>query len=60
MYQIMVSTAGNALNKGYPITAQQIASLCKEFDAETGGWYKNRDMVREADRALEYVYRNRS
>ena len=60
MYQIMVATSGNAVSKGYPITAQQIASLCKEFDAETGGWYKNRDMVREADRALEYVYRNRS
>ena len=60
MYQIMVAICGNAISKGYPITAEQVATLCKEFDSVTGGWYKNRDMVKESDRALEYVYRNRS
>ena len=60
MYQIMVAVCGNAVSKGYPITAEQVATLCKEFDGVTGGWYKNRDMVKESDRALEYVYRNRS
>ena len=36
MYQIMVAIAGHAVAKGYPITASQIATLCKEFDSETG------------------------
>jgi hypothetical protein len=58
MYQIMVALAGNAVKKQYPITAIQIAKLCSEFDAETGNWYKNRPLDKEADRALEYVYKN--
>lgn len=58
MYQIMVATAGNAIKNGYPITAKQIAELCKEFDNETGMWYTNRPLEKEADRAVEYAYRN--
>ena len=58
MYQIMVATAGNAIKNKYPITAQEITSLCRELDVETGNWYKSRPMEKEADRALEYVYKN--
>lgn len=58
MYQIMVALAGNAVKRGYPITASQIADLCKEFDRDTGNWYENRPLTVEADRALEYIYRN--
>lgn len=58
MYQIMVATAGNAIKKKYPITAREIAILCKQFDIDTGNWYENRPLETEADRALEYVYRN--
>lgn len=58
MYQIMVAIAGNAVKRGYPITAQEIENLCREFDKETGNWYENRPMRVEADRALEYIYRN--
>ena len=58
MYQIMVALAGNAIKKEYPITADEIAVLCREFDADTGNWYANRPMQKEADRALEYVYKN--
>lgn len=58
MYQIMVALAGNALQNQYPITAQQIAELCRELDLETGNWYDNRPLEIEADRALEYAYRN--
>lgn len=58
MYQIMVATAGNAVSKGYPITAREIEELCRQFDLETGNWYENRPMSVEADRALEYIYRN--
>ena len=58
MYQIMVALAGNALKNQYPITAQQIADLCRELDFDTGNWYGNRPLEVEADRALEYAYRH--
>ena len=58
MYQIMVAIAGSAVKRSYPITAQQIAELCKQFDMENGNWYDNRPLDKEADRALEYIYRN--
>jgi len=58
MYQIMVAIAGNAVGRKYPITADEITKLCREFDTETGNWYKNRPLDKEADRAIEYVYRN--
>ena len=58
MYQIMVAIAGNAIKKQYPITANEISKLCRELDMETGNWYKNRPLDKEADRALEYVYKN--
>jgi hypothetical protein len=54
MYQIMVSIASNAMRRGYPITAREIVTLCKEIDLETGSWYSKRDMVTEASRAIEY------
>lgn len=58
MYQIMIATAGNAIEKGYPITANEIESLCKQFDADNGNWYANRPIEKEANNALEYVYKN--
>ena len=58
MYQIMVATAGNAIKRKYAITAEEITKLCREFDTDTGNWYKNRPLDKEADRALEYVYKN--
>ena len=58
MYQIMIALAGNAIAKGYPISPNQIAQMCTELDMETGNWYENRPLDKEADRALEYIYRN--
>ena len=58
MYQIMVAVAGNATSKKYAISADEISQLCRQFDTDTGNWYKNRPMDKEADRALEYVYKN--
>ncbi len=58
MYQIMVALAGNAVRNKYPITSAEISQLCREFDLDTGNWYANRPMDKEADRALEYVYKN--
>ena len=58
MYGIMVSIAGNAIRKKYPITAAEITILCKEIDYENGNWYKSRPFDKEADRAIEFVYGN--
>ena len=58
LYQIMISIASGALYMNYPITIDEIVSLCKEIDNNTGGWYKNRPMHVEAQRALDYVLQN--
>ena len=58
MYQIMIATAGSAIKQGYTITARQIADLCRQFDNDTGKWYENRPLEKEADYALEYVFKN--
>ena len=58
MYQIMVAIAGNAIKRNYPITSAEISKMCRELDMETGNWYENRPLDKEADRALEYVYKN--
>ena len=58
MYQIMVAVAGNAIKRDYPITSAEISKMCRELDMETGNWYENRPLDKEADRALEYVYKN--
>lgn len=58
MYQIMVALAGNAIKSKYPITAKEIAWMCRELDMDTGNWYDKRPLDKEAERALEYVMRN--
>ena len=58
MYRLMVSIAANAVRREYPITSHEIASLCRELDTETGGWYGSRSFEVEADRAIEFVYKN--
>lgn len=58
MYRIMIAIAGKAIERGYPITANEIVALCRQFDAETGNWYENRAMETEANNALEYAYKN--
>jgi len=58
MYAIMTSIAGNAIRRKYPITAQEITTLCKEIDYENGHWYKSRPFDKEAERAIEFVYSN--
>lgn len=58
MYQIMVALAGNAIKNNYPITTSEIAYLCRELDIDTGNWYEKRPLDKEAERALDYVYKN--
>ena len=56
MYKMMIAIASNAVRQRYPITASQIAMLCKEIDRETGNWYENRPLEREAGTALAWAY----
>lgn len=58
LYRLMVSIASSAIKRGYPITEQQISVLCRQIDADNGGWYKSRPIEREAKRALDFVMRN--
>ena len=57
MYQLMVSIAGNAISKGYPITAKEIEYLIRDLDQDTGNWYLKRPINKEAERAIEFVFR---
>lgn len=58
MYQIMVAVACNAVKAKYPITESQIAQLCRELDQETGNWYENRPLTKEASAAINWAYAN--
>lgn len=58
MYQIMVSTAGNAISKNYPITAKEVEYICRDLDNCTGGWYGKRDIAKESARAIDFVFKN--
>ena len=58
MFKIMCSISSNALRVKYPITPEEVATLCKEIDSETGGWYKNRPLNLEAARAINYSINN--
>ena len=56
MYQLMVSIAGNAISKGYPITSKEAEYLIRDLDSETGNWYHKRPISKEAERAIEFVF----
>lgn len=58
IYKIMVSIASSAISRQYPITAQEIETLCRQIDLETGNRYENRPLHVEANNALEYAYKN--
>jgi len=58
IYKIMVSVATNAVRDGYAISTSEIVSLIRELDMETSQRYQTRALEVEADRALEFAYRN--
>ena len=58
IYKIMVSIATNAVKDGYAISTNEIVDLIRELDMETSQRYQNRRLDIEADRALEFAYRN--
>ena len=57
-YRMMVSCAMKALGSGYPITSNQIAIMMRQLDLETGGWYKNRPLEREAQGAIDFAMKS--
>jgi hypothetical protein len=58
IYKIMVSTAISAIKKEYPISSYEIEQLVRELDNETSRRYEKRPLNIEADRAIEYAYKN--
>jgi hypothetical protein len=58
IYKIMASIAVSAVKKGYPLTTDELVDLIRELDRETSNKYQKRVLTVEADRALEYAYRN--
>jgi hypothetical protein len=58
IYKIMCSIASNAVEKGYPMSANEIVNLVKQIDAETSRRYEQRPLEVEANNALEFAYTN--
>jgi hypothetical protein len=54
----MISIAYSATKRNYPISINEVVNLCKGLDMDTGNWYKNRPLDKEAARAIEYVMHN--
>lgn len=58
IYKIMSSTACNAIKKKYPLTAYQLEEIIRQLDRNTSNCYAKRPILREAEGAIEYAYRN--
>ena len=58
IYKIMVSIALTAIKREYPISTNEIVTLIRQLDMDTANRYVERPLDVEADRALEYAYRN--
>lgn len=58
IYKIMVSIATLAIKNEYPITANEIINLVRQLDADTSNRYKKRRIEPEANRAIEFAYKN--
>lgn len=56
MYVFMCSVAGRAKAMGYEISSQELADLAVRLDQFDGGYYAGRDLAREAQNAINYVY----
>lgn len=57
LYDLMVSIAGTAHRKQYPLTVSELEMLVRGIDLDIGGgYYKNRNIAKEAHRALEYIF----
>lgn len=55
MYLLLCGTAASAIKMGYDISVSEIEGIAREIDNDTGGWYTNRDLYTESDRALKWA-----
>ena len=60
IYKLMTSIACNAVKRKYPISSSEVAELVSELDGDTARIYQKRPLKVEAERAIEYAYRNAS
>lgn len=60
IFKIMTSIACNAVKRRYPISADEVAELVRQLDADTSRIYQTRPLKNEADRAIEFAYKNAS
>lgn len=58
IYKIMTAIACNAVKKNFAISAHDIASMIRELDRDTANRYQSRPLEIEANRAIEFAYRN--
>lgn len=58
IYKIMSSIACNAIKKKYPISSGEIATMIRDLDGDTARLYQRRPLNTEADRAIEFAYKN--
>ena len=59
MYKFMVSVAFSAIRDGYDIDKNELSTVARALDREHGNHYEFRPLTKEADRAIEYAYRNK-
>lgn len=60
IYKLMTSIACNAVKRKYPISSTEIAELVSQLDQDTARIYQKRPLKVEAERAIEYAYKNAS
>ena len=58
IYKIMTSIASLSVKNKYPISASEIAELIKELDQDTANIYQKRNLLIEAERAIEFAYKS--
>ena len=55
-YRLMVSIASIAIKKEYPITAHEVETLAREIDNSIDGFYRKRNISKEAAHAVTFAY----
>jgi hypothetical protein len=55
LYKFLVAVAGNADRRRYRLTADELERLARELDKFDGGYYPNRDLLREAENAIAFI-----
>jgi len=59
LFQLMCSIAGIAVKRGYAITAHELETLVRQIDRRyQNNRFERRPIIKEANRALEFVYGN--